>query len=151
MTENIFEPNFFSAALFEKMKAITPAIEDLELYEFRYGLNNLVPAEGWDSVTPSSMAEIEQRVNARALYDGIKIKPKVDDRIVLDEKILGLTQMLLVGIMTGDVHRRVGEQAFFFRCAWLLLFAPHHLFYGKDPSSFRWQSVQTVQAEAKRI
>jgi hypothetical protein len=37
------DPNAFSVTLFEKMKQINPGISDLELYEFRYGLTDLVP------------------------------------------------------------------------------------------------------------
>jgi uridine kinase len=47
------------------------------------------------------MDEIEQRVNRRAFYDGIQIKPKVDGRIVLDEAILRLTRQLLAGLANG--------------------------------------------------
>ncbi|HEY5271537.1 MAG TPA: hypothetical protein VII97_14455, partial [Anaerolineales bacterium] len=100
MTEDIFNPKVFSSTLFEKMKSINPAIKDLELYEFRYGLNNLIPEGGWDTVKLDSMVDIEKRVNERAFYNSIKIKPKVDERIVLDENILRLTRMLLVGMVT---------------------------------------------------
>ncbi len=34
----------FSRTLFEAMKRIDPAIEDLELYEFRYALESRFPA-----------------------------------------------------------------------------------------------------------
>ena len=43
MAEDIFDPKVFSTTLFEKMKLFNPGLEDLELYEFRYGLNNLIP------------------------------------------------------------------------------------------------------------
>jgi uridine kinase len=102
MSTDIFEPEVFSVALFEKMKYINPGIEDLELYEFRYGLNNLIPAEGWGSVQLDPISAIEKRVNERAFYDAIKLKPKLEDRIVMDEQILKLTRMLLAGLVTGD-------------------------------------------------
>ncbi len=114
MTENIFNLKVFSATLFEKMKSINPAIEDLELYEFRYGLNNLIPEGGWDSVDLDPMADIEKRVNDRAFYNNIKIKPKVDERIVLDENILRLTRMLLVGLVTGKYPEAWVNQHFYF-------------------------------------
>jgi hypothetical protein len=102
MSTDIFEPEVFSVALFEKMKYINPGIEDLELYEFRYGLNNLIPSEGWGSVQLDPISAIEKRVNERAFYDAIKLKPKLEDRIVMDEQILKLTRMLLAGLVTGD-------------------------------------------------
>ncbi|MBE3117603.1 MAG: hypothetical protein IMZ50_02460, partial [Candidatus Atribacteria bacterium] len=73
--QNIFEPKVFSANLFEKMKRINPGIEALELYEFRYGLNDLVPEKGWESVKLDSKEEIEMRLNSRDFYDSIQIKP----------------------------------------------------------------------------
>ena len=69
--------NLFSEALFEKMKHINAGINDLELYEFRYGLNDLIPEKGWASVKLDSMEEIETRVNSREFYNSIQIKPKV--------------------------------------------------------------------------
>ena len=36
-------PLAFSEALYEKMKSISAGIAELELYEFRYGLNDLIP------------------------------------------------------------------------------------------------------------
>ena len=59
----------FSKRLFEIMKQIYPAVNDLELYEFRYGLQNLTPEDGWESVQPGSHGEIEARVQNRAFYD----------------------------------------------------------------------------------
>jgi uridine kinase len=102
MTESIFELNIFSANLFEKMKHINPGVEVLELYEFRYGLNDLVPKGGWNTVKLDSMAAIENRVNERAFYDSIQIKPKAGDRVVMDERIIRLAQMLFVGLVTGE-------------------------------------------------
>jgi uridine kinase len=83
------------------MKQLSPAIQDLELYEFRYGLDNVTPAEGWNAVRPDSPEEIERRVNSREFYVGIKIKSRVNDQIVLDQNIARLTQMLLVGLVNG--------------------------------------------------
>ncbi|MCI0477154.1 MAG: hypothetical protein L0Y55_12975 [Anaerolineales bacterium] len=100
-TSNAIHSDLFSATLFEKMKRINPAIKDLELYEFRYGLNNVTPAEGWNTITLDAPEEIERRVNAPEFYSGIKIKSRVNDQIVLDENIVRLTQMLLAGLVNG--------------------------------------------------
>ncbi|HEY5158233.1 MAG TPA: hypothetical protein VII93_09765, partial [Anaerolineales bacterium] len=94
--------------------SINPAIEGLELYEFRYGLNNLIPEGGWDTVKLDPMADIEKRVNERAFYNSIQIKPKVDERIVLDENILRLTRMLLVGMVTGKYPDAWVNKHFYF-------------------------------------
>jgi uridine kinase len=93
----------FSTKLYEKMAQLYPGIQEMELYEFRYGLNNIYPEDGgWISVILDNLDEIEQRVNDRAFYDGIQLKPRRDGRIVLDEPICRLTRMLFVGLVTGD-------------------------------------------------
>ena len=115
MTEhNLFDPMVFSDILFGKMKLVNPGIVDLELYEFRYGLNNLVPQEGWSSVHLDAQESIEALVNNRLFYDQIQIKPKVSDVIVLDENILRLTRMLLVGLVTGKYPVEWVNEFFYF-------------------------------------
>ncbi len=104
MTKDVTALNnvdLFTRRLFARMKILTPAIRGMELYEFRYGLNNLIPEGGWSSIVLESTAEIEQRINSRSFYDGIQIKPTVDGRIVLDTPIVELTNMLFVGLVTG--------------------------------------------------
>ena len=113
MSEN-FSSDVFSQILFEKMTRINPAIMDLELYEFRYALNNLTPADDWESVTLDSKAEIESCVNSRAFYDSIQIKGRFNDRIVLDERIVRLTNMLFVGLVNGTYEKAWIDQHFYF-------------------------------------
>lgn len=97
------DPETFSNALFEKMQCINPALKDLEPYEFRYCLDNLIPEPGgWASVKLDSQDEIERRVNDTAFFKGIQIKTKVDDHIILDPQIVNLTNMLFVGLVTSS-------------------------------------------------
>ena len=103
-----------TAALYEKMCCLTPAVQDLALYEFGYALQNITPQAGWNSVTPLPQAEIEHMVNDRAYYDSIQIKPKVDDRIVLDEKIVHLAHMLFVGLVGGEYPLEWVDSHFYF-------------------------------------
>jgi len=109
------DPAAFSSALFEKMRRINPALEDLEPYEFRYCLNNLIPEPGgWASVKPDSRNEIERRVNDTAFFKSIQIKAKVDDRIILDPQIVNLTDMLFVGLVTGAYLPEWVDSLFYF-------------------------------------
>lgn len=108
------DQNAFSEILFEKMKQINPGISELELYEFRYGLNDLVPEKGWGSVKLDGKKEIEMRLNSRDFYDGIQIKPKVGDRVVLDERIIQLAQMLFVGLVMGEYEQDWVKTLFYF-------------------------------------
>ncbi len=57
--QNIYDPEVFSVTLFEKMKHISPAVVDLELYEFQYGLKNITPADGWESIHLDGKDEID--------------------------------------------------------------------------------------------
>ena len=112
--ENIYHPEVFSLALFEKMKHISPAVMDLELYEFQYGLKNITPAAGWRTIRLDGKDEIESCVNDRAFYDSIQIKRRVEDRIVLDEQIVRLSNMLFVGLVTGAYEVTWVNEHFYF-------------------------------------
>jgi uridine kinase len=112
--QNVFDPEAFSAALYEKMQRINPGVADLAFYEFRYGLNNLTPEQGWDSIELDSAADIEGRLADRTFYDSIQLKPKVDGRILLDERVLQLTRMLLVGLFSEAYSEGWINSNFFF-------------------------------------
>ena len=110
-----YSPKVFSKDLYEIMKSINPGIEDLELYEFRYCLDNLYPDKGgWESVQLDSEAEIEKRINMRDFYAGIQLKPKLNGQIVLDDTIAGLTNMLFVGLVTGEYSTAWVNAHFYF-------------------------------------
>ena len=49
-TETIVNPDLFSERLFKVMRPLCPALNDLELFEFRYCLENITPEQGWQSV-----------------------------------------------------------------------------------------------------
>ncbi len=101
-TTSLYSPDGFSEILYEKLQAVSPAIGRLALYEFRYALDNLSPAQGWGSITPLPMREIESRVHSLAYFESIEIKPKVEGKIVLDKEIHALTNILFVGLVKGD-------------------------------------------------
>lgn len=110
-----YSPDVFSEILYEKMKRINTGLDELELYEFRYALDNLVPERGgWASVALDEKEDIEQRVNRSDFYTSIQLKPRLGDRIVLDEKIVRLTTMLFVGLVTGAYSEEwVGAHFYF--------------------------------------
>jgi uridine kinase len=113
-TLSMFDPATFSAILYEKMLPLNKAIGDLELYEFRYALNNLYPENGWDSVILDSIDTIKAYVNDIGFYHSIQIKPRINDRIVLDEKISRLACMLFVGLVTGEYPIEWVQTHFYF-------------------------------------
>ena len=112
--KNIYDKNTFSKILFEKMKHISPAVNDLELYEFEYALKNSTPAEGWESLVLDAKEEIETRVNRRAFYDSIQIKHRVEERIVLDNQIVRLNQMLFAGLVSDAYEETWVNEHFYF-------------------------------------
>jgi uridine kinase len=107
--------DLLSETLFEKMKQVNPAIAEMELYEFRYGLNNLYPEPGgWAGIQPESREAIEECIHSTSFYESIQLKPRKGDQIVLDSKILHLTHMLLVGLINGDYSPEWVRAHFYF-------------------------------------
>jgi uridine kinase len=114
-SNTLYSPNVFSEILYEKMKRINMGIDELELYEFRYALDNLYPENGgWAPVELDQKEEIEKLISRSNFYTGIQLKPRVDDRIVLDENIVRLTIMLFVGLVTGEYSEEWVRAHFYF-------------------------------------
>ena len=44
-------PKLFSELLYQKMIQINPGTAELELYEFCYALERLIPDRGWESIS----------------------------------------------------------------------------------------------------
>ncbi len=108
-------PEAFSELLYEKMKRINAAVEEMELYEFRYALANLYPEDGgWASVKLDPMAEVEKLIDNSTLYNSIQLRPRVGDRIILDGKIARLTNALLVGLAVDEYPEEWVRAHFYF-------------------------------------
>lgn len=108
------DPQTFPAVLYEKMCSRFAGIADLELYEFQYCLDNLAPAGGWAAVACPDRGEVERLVRLPQFFESIELKPKKDNRIVLDERISRLSQMLLVGLATGQYPFDWIDRLFYF-------------------------------------
>lgn len=116
--------------LFEKMKVICPALKELEYYEFCYALESSTPKNGWNSVDLKSLGEIELMVNSREFYAGIQSKPRSGEKIILDNNIVQLSQMLLVGLTAGKYTEEWVKSHFFFDVRGFLFF--HRTVYFTD-------------------
>jgi uridine kinase len=115
ISNTLYSPDAFSEILYENMKQLNVGIGELELYEFRYGLDNLYPESGgWAGAKVDPQEEIETLVNRGDFYRGIQLKPRVGDRIVLDENIVRLTTMLFVGLVTGEYTEEWVRSHFYF-------------------------------------
>jgi uridine kinase len=113
-TNQLHTAETFSTVLFKTMKRINIGIEDLELYEFRYALENISPEAGWGSVGLSSQAEIERLIGSHNFYMSIQLKPKSGERIVLDETIVRLTRMLFAGLVSEEYTKEWVNAHFYF-------------------------------------
>ncbi len=113
-TSRLRSPLPFSENLFERMLPINAGIKKLALYEFRYALETLYPQDGWDSVELDGEEEIERAISQRDFYEAIQTKPRVKDRIVLDDNIVRLTQMLFRGLVRGEYSQEWVKKLFYF-------------------------------------
>lgn len=114
-TNSLSDPDRFSEILYEKMKHINPGVAEVELYEFRYALGNLFPQPGgWGSCELDPILEIERRIHTRDFYSNIQLKPRVGEKIVLDQSILRLTCMLLMGLVSGVYPEDWVQKNFYF-------------------------------------
>jgi uridine kinase len=112
---SLTSPDLFSAILYERMKRVNVGVEEMELYEFRYALHSLAPVDGgWAATEVDGAEEVERLVNSAEFYAGIQIKPRIEGRIVLDEKIVRLTRMLFVGLVTDSYAEEWVTAHFYF-------------------------------------
>ena len=148
---SIYSAEAFSEILFDRMKRLNPAVSDMELYEFRYALNNLVPKGGWASVELDDTEAIEKRVNDRDFFSGIQLKPRLDDRIVLDEKILRLTAMLFVGLVTGEYGEDWVRTHFYFDVRGFYFLHRTTYFTEKVLAHFGGKPFKSFEQKQKRL
>lgn len=150
LSDLLIDPRLFAISLFEKMKLIAPGVSEMELYEFIYTLNNITPKNGWSSIIISQKDMIEAMVNDRTFYDSIKIKEKVDGKIILDPQITYLTQQLFVGIITGKYPIEWVNQHFYFDIRGFFFLHRTQYFTGKVTGHFGGKPYQTfVPKQAK--
>jgi uridine kinase len=58
--------------------------------------------------------DVEKLIESTEFYEGVQLRPRVGDRIVLDERIVRLTNMLFVGLVTGVYSEQWVRAHFFF-------------------------------------
>jgi uridine kinase len=121
-TSRLNSSESFTLALYAALQQVNPGIADLALYEFRYGLEHALPEHGWDAVELLPQAAIEQMIASREFYASIQLKPRRGDKIVLDEQVLRLTQVLLAGLATGAYPASWVRTHFYFDIRGFLFF-----------------------------
>lgn len=91
----------FSSELFARMQLISPAVGEMELYEFRYCLESLAPRESWDGTILDDREVVERRIGTRSYYESIQSTPMENGTIVFDAEVARMTQMLFSGLSSG--------------------------------------------------
>ena len=151
-SNTLVAPELFSEILYEKIKRINPGVEELELYEFRYALDNLYPENGgWSSVKLDSAHDIEQRINTRDFYAGIQLKPRLEGKIVLDDNIVQLTNMLFVGLVTGEYSEGWVRAHFYFDVRGFFFLVRTAYFTDAVLAHFGSQPWRTFEQRQKRF
>ena len=110
----LFDPQTFSAVLYEKIKPINPAHRHPRTLRVSLclGLHGASGRLGFRKI--GFTQEIEHRINSSSFYSSIQIKRRVADRIVMDEAIIGLSQMLCVGLVTEEYSLEWVQKYFYF-------------------------------------
>ncbi len=106
--------NTFSEDLYQQMQKINPGIQNMELFEFEYALENMIPSAGWESLETPGKAELENKIHQSEFYKSIQMKPKRDDKLVMDPQILQLSQQLFKGLVTSVYDPAWINQHFYF-------------------------------------
>lgn len=91
----------FSSELFARMQLISPAVGEMELYEFRYCLESLAPRESWGIISLDDRDVVERTINTRSYYESIQSAPVENGTIVFDAEVARLTRMLFAGLVSG--------------------------------------------------
>lgn len=142
----------FSLTLFKKMEKINPGVKEMELYEFRYALDNLYPEEGgWSSVILDDQKAIEDQVSQREFFANIQIRQEVKGRIVLEDQIVRLTRMLMVGLVTGKYDSEWINQWFFFDLRGFFFLVRTKYFTEEIRSSFGGKPYRKFEQKQKQL
>ena len=93
--------SIFSQELYLRMQTVNPGIKDMELFEFEYALENMRPASSWETVEIPGKVALEEQIHKSNFYKSIQMKPRLGDKLVMDPKILRLSQQLFTGLVTS--------------------------------------------------
>jgi uridine kinase len=146
------DPKKFSESLYEKIVQINPGIAELELYEFRYGLDNIEPPQGdWSSINLEDCPNIEKRMNDIDFYRAIQIKPMVGNRIILDPAIVNLTNILCVGLVSDFYPIEWVKEHFYFDIRGFYFLHRTHYFTRQVVSHLGGQPYCTFEPKQKKF
>lgn len=141
----------FARQLYPILQQVNPGVADLELYEFQYCLDNLVPPDGWSTVQLESTETIQSRVESRAFYDIIQIKPTINGKIVLDEPVELLTRKLLVGLCSATYSPEWVKAHFYFDIRGFYFLHRSRYYTDEIKAHLGGQPIKTFEARQKNF
>ena len=145
------DPKRFSSSLYELLSQLNPGIQDLELYEFRYALENITPAIGWSSVDILPIEDITRMGCSRDLFTNVEFKPLENGRIVLDIQILHLSQVLCCGLVSGMYSPPWVNSLFYFDIRAFVFFVHTQYFDQPITAHFGGQPYMTFPPNQEQL
>jgi len=122
----------FSRKLYEKMSELNSGVATLELYEFRYALENIQTGNtDWERIDVPSRSDIRKKISDSRFYEDIILKPVENHKIILDENILELNRALFSGIVNGVYPLDWVDEYFYFDVRGFL-FIPRTIYFTSD-------------------
>jgi uridine kinase len=97
------------------MQKVNAGISEMELYEFRYALDEYAPEnQDWSQIELKDIQQIENMITGRDFFDKIQIRKQVNGKIIFDDQIKQLTRMLFVGLVKGKYNLEWVNKWFYF-------------------------------------
>lgn len=122
----------FSKKLYKKLSELGNGVSNLELYEFRYALENIQPKNKvWSTIDIPIELEIEKKIGDSSFYEKIQLKPEGNCKISIDESIIELNRSLFAGIVYNNYKLDWIDKFFYFDVRGFL-FLPRTLYFTKD-------------------
>lgn len=122
----------FSKKLYVKLSGMNSGVDGMELYEFRYALENFKPQnDDWASIQYPEKLIIEKLISNSDFYNKIKLKPKKKGKIILDKSISDLNRELFSGIAAEYYDLNWVDKYFYFDIR-SFLFVPRTIYFTEN-------------------
>lgn len=144
-------PKLFSELLYQKMIQINPGTAELELYEFCYALERLIPDRGWESISWVEPDELDRVICQRSYFEKIQLKPVQNGKIVLDDTIVHLTRLLFAGLVMDVYPLDWVRERFYFDLRSFLFYVRTRYFTPAVLSHFGCKPYQTFPSGQVRF
>jgi uridine kinase len=119
----------FNKELYIKLSKLGSGVSELELYEFQYALENILPLNSnWAAVNIPNESAIEKKISDSSFYEKIQLKPEENCKITIDESIIELNRSLFAGILYNKYDLHWIDKFFYFDVRGFL-FLPRTIYF----------------------